>query len=159
MVAQELLHPSDGGPPHAYKAKVTFHRAQNKEGDKKEDIVARTEHGYILATMVSNLEKTFTISPFSKPLDEELRVVHFGPESAEEVMRIMGDAYQGGKHVPDPKGIVGYDEVDSMRIDFLEPGDDGRWRRVCVDGLIVRVDEGGWMEVKKVTDEALSIIL
>jgi hypothetical protein len=58
---------------------------------------------------------------------------------------------------------VAYEEVRGVRIEFLERdedasgghGDDmeGRWRRVCIDGLIVRVEEGGWMEVEEVLDE------
>jgi diacylglycerol kinase family enzyme len=117
--------------------------------------VQRQEHGYILLTLVSNLEKTFTISPASEPLDGKLRVVHFGPEAGEEVLRIMGLAYQGGKHVGDEK--VEYEEVRGMRIEFLErdeegDGMEGRWRRVCIDGLIVRAEEGGWMEVSEVPD-------
>lgn len=129
----------------------------------------RQEHGYILLTLVSNLEKTFTISPASKPLDGKLRVVHFGPEKGEEVGRIMGLAYQGGKHVEEEK--VAYEEVRGLRIEFLERDgnkksggkDDieGRWRRVCIDGLIVRVEEGGWMEVSEVpaAERAVDVVV
>lgn len=65
----------------------------------------------------------------------------------------MGLAYQGGKHVHEE--AVGYQEVTAMRVEFLEKDDEGeqlrgRWRRVCIDGLIVRVEEGGWMEVSLV---------
>jgi diacylglycerol kinase family enzyme len=164
MVAKELLSPSDGGEPHAYWAKLVM---RMKEG--QEVVVDRQEHGYILLTLVSNLEKTFTISPASKPLDGKLRVVHFGPETREEVMRIMALAYQGGKHVAEEK--VAYEEVRGMRIEFLErDGDEksggnddmeGRWRRVCIDGLIVRVEEGGWMEVSQVpqAERAVDIVV
>lgn len=125
----------------------------------------RQEHGYILLTLVSNLEKTFTISPASEPLDGKLRIVHFGPEGGEEVGRIMALAYQGGKHVGEEK--VAYEEVRGMRIEFLEmDGDEksgaeddmeGRWRRVCIDGLIVMVEEGGWMEVSKLPEDERAV--
>jgi hypothetical protein len=149
MVARELL-----ASPHAYRAKLIL---STGNGDSRKVVVDRSEHGYILVALVSNLEKTFTISPASKPLDGKLRVVHFGPEEGEEVLRIMGLAYQGGKHVKEEK--VTYEEVKGMRIEFLEPdgdkdadGMEGRWRRVCIDGLIVRVEEGGWMEVSEVPE-------
>ena len=69
--------------------------------------------------------------------------MRFGPLSGEESMRIVGLAYAGGKHVDED--IVGYEEVEGLRIELKE--EDGRWRRVCVDGKIVMVEEGGWAEV------------
>ena len=156
MVARKLLSPSDGSEPHAYRAKLIL---QTDKGG--EVVLDRQEHGYVLLTLVSNLEKAFTISLASKPLDGKLRIVHFGPEKGEEVGRIMGLAYQGGKHVMEEK--VAYEEVRGARIEFLERDGDksgadkddmeGRWRRVCIDGLIVRIEEGGWMEVSEVPEE------
>jgi hypothetical protein len=122
--------------PHAYKALVTL--------DGKE--VERQEHGYILATLVSNLEKTFTISPDSIPLDGKLRVLDFGPMSGGDIMGIMKGAYDAGKHIAMPE--VAYRVVDEIKILFKEAGDDFKWRRCCIDGLIVGVEEGGWMEVR-----------
>jgi diacylglycerol kinase family enzyme len=149
MVARELL-----AHPHVYRAKLAFDYGSEAQPVWK--TVERQQHGYILATLVSNLEKTFTISPASEPLDGKLRVVHFGPLEGEEVGRLMGLAYQGGKHVLEEG--VGYEEVRGVAIEFLErdgdgDGMEGRWRRVCIDGLIVRVEEGGRMEVREVREE------
>ena len=106
--------------------------------------VDRTEHSYVLATLVSHLEKGFQISPSSQPLDGKLRLLHFGPMNGDEVMKIMTGAYQGGKHTEDPR--VGYETIDGLRVEFDEQ--DARWRRICVDGKIVRVEQGGWVEVR-----------
>jgi hypothetical protein len=59
-------------------------------------------------------------------------------------MEIMGKAYDGGKHISDER--VGYEEIDGLRIDFDE--EDSRWRRICLDGKIIRVEKGGWVEVQ-----------
>ncbi|SMR49994.1 unnamed protein product [Zymoseptoria tritici ST99CH_3D1] len=141
LAAKECLYPADGSPPHTYKGKVsilqqgTWHPVRGDEN----------EHAYVLTTLTSHLESTFTISPSSRPLDGKLRVIHFGPLPGDEIMEIMTKAYDGGKHVEDPR--VGYEEVEAMRIEFEEAEE--RWRRVCVDGSIVRVEEGGWVEVRK----------
>ncbi|ELR03095.1 hypothetical protein VC83_03452 [Pseudogymnoascus destructans] len=153
IVAQELL-----GAPHRYKAGLTI----TSRG--KERVVERERHAYILCTLVSNLEKTFTISPATTPLDEVMRVVHFDSGSGEEIMGVMAGAYSGGKHVNRNDGLVGYEEVEVLKIDFKEAsveGNEGKWLRVCVDGLIVRVDSGGWMKVEKVGKggEVLDIVV
>lgn len=140
LVAKDLLFPEDEGAPHAYKAKVTL----VKTG--KDEVLETQEHGYVLASLVSNLEKTFTISPASEPLDGQLRVVNFKPLSGEKTMDIMKGAYACGTHL-EIEG-VGYNAVEGMRIDFIEEGEGWKWRRCCIDGLIVGVEEGGWMEVK-----------
>jgi diacylglycerol kinase family enzyme len=140
MAAKEALHPSDGSPPHHYRGKISILRS----GETEWQPVDRTEHSYILATLVSHLESGFHISPSSQPLDGKLRLLHFGPMSGDEVMKIMTAAYQDGKHVEDDR--VGYEEVAGLRIEFDEQ--DPRWRRICIDGKIVRVEEGGWVEVK-----------
>lgn len=125
----------------------------------KEEVINRKEHGYILASLVSNLEKMFTISPASKPLDGQLRVVHFGPLNGEKTMGIMKEAYNNGNHI----GIeeVGYESIKGLRISFLEEGQDWKWRRCCVDGLIVGVEQGGWMEVQRVEggSEAVDVVV
>lgn len=147
LVAKDLLFPEDGKRPHAYKADVTL----IKSGvDGKEEVIGRKDHGYILASLVSNLEKTFTISPASKPLDGQIRVVHFGAMGGEETMGIMMEAYNEGKHVG--MQAVEYESVEGLKILFREEGEDWKWRRCCVDGLIVGVEEGGWMEVQRVED-------
>ncbi|KAI9744819.1 MAG: hypothetical protein M1818_001744 [Claussenomyces sp. TS43310] len=158
MVAQNLLYPSDGTLPHAYKARVTLYRAgknDSKDGTSSfnSTSLGGDELAYVLLTMVSNLEKTFTISPASRPLDGQMRIVHFGPRSGHDILKIMQMAYDGGKHVGQGRDLVNYEEVEGMRIDFLEAGVDGKWRQVCIDGLIIRVEEGGWVEVRKVPEE------
>lgn len=69
-------------------------------------------------------------------------------------MRLMLLAYQGGKHVQDE--LVTYEEIERLRIDFRE--DLERWRRVCIDGKIVAVGQGGWMEIAKEPRHLLNII-
>ena len=161
LVAKDLLFPEDGSPPHAYKAEVTLFKPDGNE------VIQRKEHGYILASLVSNLEKTFTISPASKPLDGCLRVVHFAATSGNKTMEIMKEAYNDGNHVSmewedeEGEGNVDYEEVEGLRIDFQEQGQNWKWRRCCIDGLIVGVEEGGWMEVRKVKpgDEPLEVVV
>jgi hypothetical protein len=173
LVAQKLLNPPGGGPPHPYRARVTIQKPSGPEYLKTK------EHGYILLIFVSNLEKTFTISPWATPLDGQLRLVHFGKETAAEVNRILSGAYQGGKHVGDPK--VDYEILQGGTIEFWEgketdefgqwnermedeedeQGMEGRWRRVCIDGYIVRVEKGGWMTVKTLlrAERALDVVV
>jgi diacylglycerol kinase family enzyme len=151
MAAKEALYPADGSPPHPYKANVSI--LQNGTWKQLE----AKEHMYVLATMVSNLEKTFTISPASKPLDGSLHLVQFGPTSGDEAMRIMGLAYQGGKHVEDPSVL--YQAIDGLRVQFDGEEHDARWGRICVDGKIVRVEKDGWVEVKKESRHVLDVAL
>lgn len=146
MAAKELLSPSDGSAPHVYKGQITVFKL-NENGHEIRQMLNAREFGYLLGTLVSNLEEKLTVSPHSKPLDGQLRSVHFGAIPSEEVMKILGLAFQGGAHVDNE--AVGYENIEGMRIDFDEP--DGRWRRVCVDGRIVRVGESGWVEVRKNT--------
>ena len=121
MAAKELLSPSDGSAPHAYRGRVTIFRS-----DGKEEVLERKEHMYILATLVSNLEEKFRISPHSKPLDGQLRLVHFGVLDSEEILKVLGLAFDSGKHVEDER--VGYEPVEGFRIDFEEENE--RWRRI-----------------------------
>lgn len=163
MIAKDLLFPEKVGEeepsPHAYKAKITLLKDTGDETRanlEKEVPLERSEHGYILLSLVSNLEETFTISPESAPLDGKLRICHFGALSGEKTMEIMTKAYDNGNHVAMPE--VGYEAVRGIRIDFEE--EDERWRRVCIDGVIVRVEKGGWMEVRNLKEggEAVEII-
>ena len=155
MAAKELLSPSDGSAPHVYQGQITLFKLSEDGREIRQTLNSR-EFGYILTTLVSNLEEQLTISPYSKPLDGQLRLLHFGAVPSEEVMRIMGLAFQGGGHVDSE--AVGYENVEGIRIDFNEH--DGHWRRVCVDGRIVRVGESGWVEVRKNTSmNVLDIIV
>ncbi|PBP28586.1 hypothetical protein BUE80_DR000479 [Diplocarpon rosae] len=152
MAAKDLMFPPDGGLPHKYQTEVTLIR------NGQQHQLERHEHGYVLATLVSNLEKTFTISPESQPLERSLRVVHFGPLSGKDLAAVMEDAYQGGKHVE--RQEVGYEKVEGIKILFKEQGGDWRWRRACIDGSIVGVEEGGWMDVRLVPEgeEAICVV-
>jgi diacylglycerol kinase family enzyme len=145
LVAQDLMFPGGGAAPHAYKADVTLF----KSGGKKE-VLERKEHGYLLTTPLSNLERKFTISPLSKPLDGQLRIVHFGTVSGDQAMKIMMEAYNAGNHVN--LDDVSYESIEGMRIDLKEKGGEWKWRRFCIDGLIVGVEENGWMEVQKLEE-------
>ncbi|TPX11967.1 uncharacterized protein E0L32_007270 [Thyridium curvatum] len=130
------------------------------DGDRGD---GRGRFTYVLATMVSNLEKTFTISPASRPLDGRLRLVHFGGADGRQTMEIMKAAYQEGRHVGmawsggGEKRAVGYDEVDEVKITVGES--DARWRKVCVDGVVVEVPEGGWMSLSKVARPSYRVLV
>lgn len=151
MAAKEALYPADGTAPHAYKACLELlHNGQWTQ-------LQQQEHMYVLATLVSHLEQPFCISPSTSPLDGSMRLVHFGPTSGDEAMRIMGLAYQGGQHVHDQ--AVRYEDVDGLRIRFQGMEQDGRWRRICVDGKIVRVEADGWVEIRKNQKRALNIVV
>jgi len=151
MAAKEALYPADGAAPHAYKASVAvLKHGQWTQLDSK-------DHMYVLATLVSNLEQPLCISPDTKPLDGSMHLVHFGPTSGDNVMRIMGLAYQGGAHVHDKD--VKYEDIDGLKIQFQGLEQDGRWRRICVDGKIVRVEADGWVEVTKDHRRALEVVV
>jgi diacylglycerol kinase family enzyme len=147
MAAKEALYPADGSLPHAYRGTASILRSGSQEWAKLD----RTEHAYVLATLVSQLERGFHISPASQPLDGKLMLIDFGPMSGDEVMQLLTGAYQGGKHVEDER--VSYQEISGLRIEFDE--EDARWRRVCIDGKIVRVEQGGWVEVRNGAGEGL----
>jgi len=137
MAAGKLLEES-----HQYRGKVKWRKAADAEWTS----LPSSAHSYILASMVSNLEEHFQISPATKPLDGSLRLVAIGPEPASEIMRILGLAYQSGKHVADPQ--VTYEEVEALRIEFDE--EDEEWRMICVDGKIIAVSQGGWVEATRI---------
>ncbi|KAG9240768.1 ATP-NAD kinase-like domain-containing protein [Calycina marina] len=154
MAANELLNPDEGkSPPHAYKAEVKV----SSDGEEME-VVGDGEHGYVLASLVSNLERTFTVSPESdKYPNGRLRLVQFGALDAGNVMKIMGAAYQGGAHIKLDEVL--YREIDKLEVSFKEGGENWKWRRCCIDGTIVGIEEGGWMKVEivKPGDEAVDI--
>lgn len=153
MAAKESLYPSDGSLPHAYIGSIETIDYGKSEDDRRK--LLRREHGYILATPVSQLEAGFTISPASKPLDGKLRLVEFGAMSGEEAMEIMGKAYNGGKHVEDSR--VWYHEVEAVRINVRE--EDPRWRRVCLDGKIIQVEQDGWVEIRGPVEGVVDLVV
>lgn len=153
IVAAELLAGS-----HPYAAEVSIRRPGSSSSSGWETI-PRNTHAYVLATLVSNLERTFTISPASQPLQGRLRLVHFGPVGGERTMEVMMKAYDEGKHVGvewDDGEKVGYDEVDEVSVVVRE--DDARWRNVCVDGTIVEVPKGEEMRVRVLERGPLRIL-
>ena len=154
MAANELLDPADGSPSYVYRGKVTSYR-MDRNGQRQSNIWDRREHMYVLVTLVSNLEAGLTISPRSRPLDGKLRTVDFGPMASSTVKNVFGQAFSGGKHVSEPS--VGYDHVDGLKVDMEES--DEHWRRVCVDGKIIRVGEGGWFEVQKEDRDVVDLVV
>lgn len=153
MAAGELLKES-----HAYDADVEV-RLKGQEEFKPLVRKGRGEEGgkydYVLATMVSNLEKTFTVSPDSKPFEGQLRLVHFGDVGGEKTMEIMQAAHRGGEHIKMEE--VGYEEVEAVKVVIKE--EDPRWRKVCIDGTIVEVEKGGWMKVRRERGERLKVLV
>ncbi|KAF1987335.1 hypothetical protein K402DRAFT_393042 [Aulographum hederae CBS 113979] len=157
MAANANLFPADGSPTHPYQAQVSVLRSLPESGGEEEwEPIKRETHAYVLATLVSNLEKEFTISPASKPLSGTLHLVEFGPMNGTEVMRVMGLAYQGGKHVDEE--VVGYHEVEGVRIDFKDGEKDERFRRICIDGTIIVVEQGGWVEIQKENRKVVELV-
>lgn len=151
MVAANLLKES-----HPYLAKVEY----RSPGSSELIEVPRGEHAYILVAMVSNLERTFTISPASKPLDGKLRLIHFGPVGGERTMEIMYKAYDEGKHVGmtwEDGQKVGYEEIDEIRVTTLE--EDARWRKVCIDGTIVELPRNGHMSVTQDASPRFNVLV
>ncbi|KAL3470003.1 ATP-NAD kinase-like domain-containing protein [Aspergillus californicus] len=155
MAAKELLFPSDGSETHEYNGTITLIRKDDQRHAEFKEALERKDHMYVLATMVSNLEKDFMISPESQPLDGCLRIIHFGPMSPQRALQLISSAYQEGQHVRDEN--VMYCEIEGFKIDFQEVNE--RWRRVCIDGRVVVVEEGGWMKVHKEKRCLLNIIL
>ncbi|PHH91647.1 hypothetical protein CDD83_10864 [Cordyceps sp. RAO-2017] len=152
MVAQELLHES-----HAYKARL---RVRHPSSPCPEQDPCST-HAYVLVAAVSNLERTFAISPASRPLDGRLYLVRFGPVGGERTMDVMAGAYDGGRHVglrwEEDGEAVRYDEVDEVTVEVLE--EEARWRKFCVDGTIVEVPPGGSMRVAKAPSSPFQILV
>ena len=76
MVAQDLLRES-----HPYRAHVDIRRTSTASGssgpsnDAQLERVPRESHGYVLTTLVSNLERTFCICPSRGSLSGEMQKV------------------------------------------------------------------------------------
>ncbi|KAF4215794.1 hypothetical protein CNMCM5878_007783 [Aspergillus fumigatiaffinis] len=155
MAAKELLFPSSGVETHRYKGNITLFRSNIATNEDSVDTLECGEHMYVLATLVPRLEKDFLISPGSVALDGRLRIIRFGALSAEKAMRLMSLAYDGGRHVHESSVL--YTEVEGFRIDFREA--EQKWRRVCIDGKIVIIEEDGWMEVLKGSAGRVNILV
>ncbi|OAA68881.1 Diacylglycerol kinase, catalytic region [Cordyceps fumosorosea ARSEF 2679] len=153
MVAQELLKES-----HPYAAEVSIRRPGAGAGELER--VPRDVHAYVLAALVSNLERTFTISPAGKPLDGQLRLVHFTPLGPERTMEAMMKAYDGGKHVDAQweDGLrVHYDDIEELAIRVED--EEERWRKVCIDGTIVDIPKGGTVRVRREEKSRFNIVV
>ncbi|KAI0197750.1 P-loop containing nucleoside triphosphate hydrolase protein [Astrocystis sublimbata] len=145
MVAEELLKES-----HAYQATVEVARITPSGEPARIERIDRSRHAYVLATLVSNLEKTFCISPASHPMDGHLRLVHFEPVDGAKTMEIMMAAYDEGKHLDmrwettvtegeghgKEAGRVGYEDISEVRITTHE--EDARWRKSAPTTRILR---------------------
>lgn len=155
LAAKELLSPSDGSPTHNYRGVISLSEPTGTSDDSEQlNPMQQEEHMYALVTFVSRLEKEFVISPDSSSLDGRLRLVHFGPIPPDDAMQLMMKAYQGGLHVHEEP--VTYLEVNRFRIDFREKEE--RWRRVCIDGKIVAVEQDGWMEIRRESRHLVDLI-
>lgn len=155
LAAKELLSPSDGSPTHSYRGTISLSNPFGANEDSEQmKPMPQEEHMYALVTLVSRLEKEFLISPDSSPLDGRLRLIHFGPIPPDDAMQLMVKAYQGGLHVHEEP--VTYLEVNGFRVDFREKEE--RWRRVCIDGKIVAVEEDGWVEIRNESRHLVDLI-
>ncbi|EJT74699.1 hypothetical protein GGTG_08537 [Gaeumannomyces tritici R3-111a-1] len=176
MAAAELLKIG-----HAYDAEVRLGlpgAAAGGKEEEKQEVVVRPRGAnngdkftYVLAAMASSLERTFTISPASRPLDGRLWLVSFGAVGAGKAMEIMQAAYNDGAHVDmvdddDDDGdgdgggggkVVGYDEADAVTVVTHE--EHARWRKVCVDGTIVELPRHGAMTVRKVARPRFRVLV
>ncbi|KAF6841522.1 diacylglycerol kinase catalytic domain-containing protein [Colletotrichum musicola] len=155
MVAQELLKES-----HSYAAKVDI---RGQDGGPLRP-VGREKYNYVLAALVSNLEKTFTISPGSGPLQGRLKLVHFGDVGGSKTMEIMMAAYNQGSHVgmrwkkdeSEEEDYVGYEDAEEIKVTINESN--ARWRKVCIDGTIVEIPEGGWMAITRLRNPLFNLL-
>ncbi|KAG0136931.1 ATP-NAD kinase-like domain-containing protein [Tuber indicum] len=143
VAAKQNLTPS----LHAYRGTISIVRPGSTEWEEVDD-TNDEGHFYLVVTGVSNFEPTFTISPAANGMDGILRIIYFGVgdvEGAEGVMGVMKAVYDGGKHVSIPG--VRYQEVDGVKIHLKEAEE--KWRRICVDGAVVTLEEEGWLEVNR----------
>ncbi|OJJ63241.1 hypothetical protein ASPSYDRAFT_139955 [Aspergillus sydowii CBS 593.65] len=155
MAAKELLFPPDGSETHKYSGTITLIRRVDQHNINHREILEHKKHMYVLVTLVSNLEKDFMISPESAALDGSLRILRFGPMEPQRAMGLLSAAYRNGQHVQDDE--VMYAEIEELKIDFHEA--DKRWRRVCIDGRVVFVQDKGWMRVQKERRRLVNILL
>lgn len=139
FAAQELIEEG-----HVYKGQVKIRKDRHGKWERLNN-ADDDRHSYILATLVSNLEEKFRISPASRPLDGVLRLISIdATEPAEKLSATMMQAYDNGKHVE--SDTVTYEAIDGLRIDFTDEED--QWRQICVDGKIVIIEKGGFVEVR-----------
>lgn len=150
MAAKDLLYPSDKSGPHSYRGilDLSLPKSASTTISKR---VEGEEFGYLLATFCSQLDPTFKVSPKSMPLDGALRIVHFVHKDADEVIRLIA----GSTGILVDDDCVAYHEIDGFRLRFNEVEE--RWRRVCVDGKIVRIEKDGEVLLSKESKEVLQL--
>ena len=83
-----------------------------------------------------------------------MKLVHFEAMSGREAMDIMSKTYDGGKHIEDPR--LQYVAIRALRIQMDEESQ--HWRRICLDGTIVRIEKGGWVEVRVPAESGIDIV-
>jgi len=150
MAANALLYPEDGSAPHKYRGRVAFLPSESYDWR----IVPRTEHSYVLATLVSHLERGFNISPDSQSLDGRMRLIEMPNLSGDDISSVLAAAYRNGEHLRSEH--VGYHEIEGLRIDVDE--EDPKWRRICVDGKIIQLGKGGWVQVEREHRNLLDVL-
>ena len=174
VAARENLTPL----PHLYNGRISVQQQPNGPWEDLQKELSEEHRGYwyFLATLVSRLEATFLINPLGEPLDGKLRVVHFArlpvPVSvameahtmgAKSVIQAMEAAYDQGRHVELPGVEYEKDGVEGVRIqvdeeDYVPKGEGAaergaeRWRRICIDGAIVELQKGGWVEIRRILE-------
>ncbi|KAG7926756.1 hypothetical protein KL925_003041 [Ogataea polymorpha] len=116
---------------HILEKNPVFHGSFRTDGLAVEDHAALS---YFVVAAVPRFEATFEISPASDPAENALHVVYFHHQAPAAVMEILGQAYDAGKHVQDPR--VGYLKAHTVELEIDEQ--DADLRRICVDGLIVQ---------------------
>jgi hypothetical protein len=120
--------------PHVYHGSLTV-----------SDVGIASEHTYLLLTHVSHLEPTFQIAPKQSPLLPSISVVQIGPMSGEGLMGIMRAVYDNSKHL----GMEGVDfHAGVAKAEFMIDDDDEHWRRICIDGEIIKVQKGTTVSVQ-----------
>jgi hypothetical protein len=160
MAAGELMKDE-----HMWKGKVSFKRERDGEYEELSYGAENGGHVYIVAPLVSQLDPGFVISPHTRTPDDTLRLLAITPapgSSSSEtksaaaadtpstytshISSILMAAYNKGAHItPNQSPHVQYHPITSLRIEMQESEE--KWRMVCVDGKIVAVEEGGWVEM------------
>lgn len=91
---------------------------------------------YFLLSAVSNLEKTFEISPNSKIDQDLLHLVAIPHVDSDKVMKLMYEAYNHGAHVNDD--LVLYKPTKSISLNMQSPNS-GKSEIICLDGSLWEV--------------------
>lgn len=117
------------------------------------------EHSYLLLSHVSHLEPTFPIAPKQSPLSSTISVVQIGPMTGESLMGVMKAVYNNSSHLKmeDVRFVEGVREVE-----FVVDEEEERWRRICIDGEIIIVEQSAVVSVRicdgvQVGDEVLRV--